>query len=670
MDYAKIASQVIENVGGKSNIKSVTHCATRLRFQLKNNDLRNEDVISDIEGVKGVFLTQSQFQIIFGSGLVNMVCDEVQKQLGTLTETKDEPEEKKGNPIQRFVKMLSDIFVPIIPAIVAGGLLMGLNNLLTSALINGHSIIELYPQWQGLASAINTFANAPFTFLPVLIGFSAAKKFGGNAFLGAAMGMIMVHPDLLNAYQIGVAEPPVWNIFGFEIAAIGYQGTVLPVLAVSWILANIEKRLHKVTPTWLDNLSTPLLSILITSFLTFICVGPILREAGNLLAVGITWVYNTLGPVGGALFGFAYAPITMTGMHHSFIAIETQLIAESATTGGSFIFTTASMNNVAQGAAVIAVLLLTKNDKMKSICSASGISALLGITEPAMFGVTLKLKYPFYAAMIGSAAGSAFLAGTKTLAQALGAAGLPGFISMKPDHYLNFAIGLVISMGVSFILTSVFWKKFGLDKDEANASAAKAQADAASALTVNYENKPAEETVSSINAELEKINETVESDKNTKSTETAVTELYSPMAGEVLPVEKSEDPMFASKMLGDGIAVNPSDGTVYAPCDGTLSLLYETKHALGITTDSGIDLLIHVGIDTVQMNGEGFETFAAQGDRIRKGQKLLTVDLNLVKEKGYSTQTMMILPQADGITASILPAAQAGPETLIMTLNR
>ncbi|PNV61684.1 PTS beta-glucoside transporter subunit EIIBCA [Clostridium sp. chh4-2] len=663
MDYAKIASQVIENVGGKSNIKSVAHCATRLRFQLKNNDLRNEDVISDIEGVKGVFLTQSQFQIIFGSGLVNLICDEVQKQLGTLTETKDEPEEKKGNPIQRFVKMLSDIFVPIIPAIVAGGLLMGLNNLLTSALINGQSIIELYPQWQGLASAINTFANAPFTFLPVLIGFSAAKKFGGNAFLGAAMGMIMVHPDLLNAYQIGISEPPVWNIFGFQIAAIGYQGTVLPVLAVSWILANIEKRLHKVTPTWLDNLSTPLLSILITSFLTFICVGPVLREAGNLLAAGITWLYNTLGPVGGAIFGFAYAPITMTGMHHSFIAIETQLIAESATTGGSFIFSTASMNNVAQGAAVIAVLLLTKNEKMKSICSASGISALLGITEPAMFGVTLKLKYPFYAAMIGSAAGSAYLAWTKTLAQALGAAGLPGFISMKPEHYMNFAIGLVISMGVSFILTSVFWKKFGLDKDEANAAAAKAT----STKAVIQEGISTEKTVSANDPAAE--SEPAAADKETVKA-AAAAELYSPMKGEVLPVEQSEDPMFASKMLGDGIAVNPTDGTVYAPCDGTLSLLYETKHALGITCDNGIDLLIHVGIDTVQMNGEGFETFAAQGDRIRKGQKLLTVDLDLVKEKGYSTQTMMILPQADGITANIIPTAQAGPETMVMALYR
>ena len=291
-------------------------------------------------------MTQTQFQIIFGSGLVNLVCAEVQKQIGQSAETpeEDEKSEKKGNILQRFVKLLSDIFVPIIPAIVAGGLLMGLNNILTSALFNGQSLIELYPQWQGLASAINTFANAPFTFLPVLIGFSATKKFGGNPYLGAAMGMIMVHPDLLNAYNIGIAEPPVWSIFGFDIPAIGYQGTVLPVLAVAFILATIEKKLHKVTPTWLDNLTTPLISILVTSFLTFICVGPVLREAGNLLAAGITWLYNTLGPIGGGIFGLAYAPICLTGMHHSFIAIETQLISNVAQTGGSFIFTTASMN--------------------------------------------------------------------------------------------------------------------------------------------------------------------------------------------------------------------------------------------------------------------------------------------------------------------------------------
>ena len=613
MDYAKIAGLVIQYVGGKENIRSVAHCATRLRFQLRDNGLRNEEAISDIEGVKGVFLTQSQFQIIFGSGTVNLVCAEVQKQLGVMEEKPEDKNEEKGNPVQRFIKMLSDIFVPIIPAIVAGGLLMGLNNLLTSPLIHGQAVIALFPQWQGLATAINTFANAPFVFLPVLIGFSATKKFGGNPFLGAAMGMIMVHPDLLNAYQIGIADPPMWNIFGFQIAAIGYQGTVLPVLAVSWILANIEKRLRRVTPSWLDNLTTPLLSILVPSFLTFIFVGPVLREAGNLLAAGITWLYNTLGPVGGALFGFAYAPITMTGMHHSFIAIETQLLADSVHTGGSFIFSTASMNNVAQGAAVLAVLLMTKNDKIKSICSASGISALLGITEPAMFGVTLKLKYPFYAAMAGSAVGSAYLAATKTLAQALGAAGLPGFISMKPDHYMNFAIGIILSMGVSFALTIVFWKKVGLEKQDSTKAAP-------------VSGLPAPET---------------------PDTQTAV--LYAPMKGEMIPVERSEDEVFASKALGDGVAINPEDGMVYAPCDGTVTLLFPTRHAVGIRTESGVEVLIHIGINTVQLDGQGFEAYVAQGDTVKQGDQLILADLDLIREKGLNPQTMMILPEGAGL---------------------
>ena len=658
MDYAKTASLVIKYVGGKSNIKSVAHCATRLRFQLKDNELRDEEAISDLEGVRGVFLTQSQFQIIFGSGTVNLVCAEVQKQLGNMEEGPEDKEagEEKGNPIQRFIKMLSDIFVPIIPAIVAGGLLMGLNNLLTSPLFHGQAVIELFPQWQGLATAVNTFANAPFTFLPVLIGFSATKKFGGNPFLGAAMGMIMVHPDLLNAYQIGIADPPMWNIFGFQIAAIGYQGTVLPVLAVSWILANIEKRLRRITPSWLDNLTTPLLSILVTSFLTFIFVGPVLREAGNLLAAGITWLYNTLGPVGGALFGFAYAPITMTGMHHSFIAIETQLLADSAHTGGSFIFSTASMNNVAQGAAVLAVLLMTKNDKIKSICSASGISALLGITEPAMFGVTLKLKYPFYAAMTGSAVGSAYLAGTRTLAQALGAAGLPGFISMKPDHYLNFAIGILLSMGVSFILTIVFWKRFGLEKPEGQ-KAVKAE------TAVKAEVKRAEG--------IEKA-EDVESAGGAEHTGDAETTtiLYSPMKGEILPVDQSMDEVFASRALGDGIALNPEDGMVHAPCDGTISLLFPTKHAVGITSDTGVEVLIHIGINTVQLDGAGFEAYVAQGDKVKRGDKLILADLKLIKEKGLNPQTMMILPEGGGLKTEEYPLAGADAGTRAMAVRR
>ena len=637
MDYAKIASQVIENVGGKDNIKSVQHCATRLRLQLKNNDLRDEDAVSDIEGVKGVFLTQSQFQIIFGSGLVNLVCDEVQKQLGgdVGPAADEEPEEEKGNIIQRLVKVLSDIFVPIIPAIVAGGLLMGINNILTSALIDGKSIIELYPQWKGLATAINTFSNAPFTFLPVLIGFSATKKFGGNPYLGAAMGMIMVHPDLLSAYSIGIADPPIWNIFGFHIEAIGYQGTVLPVLAVAFILATIEKKLHKVTPTWLDNLTTPLLSIMVTSFLTFIIVGPVLREAGNLLAAGITWLYNTLGFIGGGLFGLAYAPICLTGMHHSFIAIETQLIADAAHTGGSFIFTTASMNNVAQGAAVIAVLFLTKNEKMKSICSASGVSALLGITEPAMFGVTLKLKYPFYAAIIGSGVGSAYCAATKVLAQAMGAAGIPGIISMKPQDYPNFLIGLVLSMAVSALMTVIFWKKFNLGAEE----------------QTNKKKETKTEEVQEVKAV------------------TGPEDLYSPMKGEVLPIEKSNDAAFASKAMGDGVAINPEEGVIYAPADGKISLVFPTKHAIGITLNSGAELLIHAGIDTVKMDGEGFELYVNTGDEVKKGDKLLSFNMDLVKEKGYQTQTMFLVADEKGKELEVSPADKADNSTKIMTLK-
>lgn len=569
MDYAKIASQVIENVGGKENIKSVAHCATRLRLQLKNNDLRNEEVISDIEGVKGVFLTQSQFQIIFGSGLVNLVCNEVQKQLGTIVETAEEDEkEEKGNLLQQFVKMLSDIFVPIIPAIVAGGLLMGLNNILTSGMFDGKSIIDLYPQWKGLATAINTFANAPFVFLPVLIGFSATKKFGGNPFLGAAMGMIMVHPDLLNAYSIGVVEPPIWDIFGFQIEAIGYQGTVLPVLAVSFILAFIEKRLHKVTPTWLDNLTTPLLSIMVTSFLTFICVGPVLREAGNLLAAGITWVYNTLGFVGGGLFGLAYAPICLTGMHHSFIAIETQLIAEVAKTGGSFIFTTASMNNVAQGAA-----------------------------------------------------------------------GIPGIISMKPDDYMNFIIGLALSMAVSATLTIVFWKKFNIEGETAATANTKEVV-----LPQNNDTK----------AIVEEKEEVV---------------LYAPLKGEVLPVEKAADPAFASKAMGDGVAINPEDNVVYAPADGTVSLVFPTKHAMGITLTTGAELLIHVGLDTVQMEGEGFETYVKAGDQVKKGDKLISFDRGLIAQKGFKDQTMLLVAETNGQDVEVMPAKEADLTTEIIKLK-
>ncbi|WP_278926262.1 sucrose-specific PTS transporter subunit IIBC [Staphylococcus auricularis] len=467
MNYKKSAEEILQAIGGKENIHSMTHCATRLRLVLNDESQVDEAALSEMEVVKGTFSTGGQYQIIIGSGTVNKVYNELEKVAGkadTSHESEEEPQRKQHmNPIQRFVKLLSDIFVPIIPAIVAGGLLMGLNNILTAPglFYDKQSLIEVHDQFAGLAGMINIFANAPFTLLPILIGFSAAKRFGGNAFLGAALGMILVHPDLMNAYEYPKALEagkaiPHWDLFGLKINQVGYQGQVLPMLVAAYILAKIERGLRKITPTVLDNLLTPLLSIFVTAFLTFLFVGPITRTIGYWISDGLTWLYDIGGAIGGLIFGLLYAPIVITGMHHSFIAIETQLIADSSSTGGSFIFPIATMSNVAQGAAALAAFFIVKeNKKLKGVASAAGISALLGITEPAMFGVNLKLRYPFIGAIIGSGIGAAYISFFKVKAIALGTAGIPGFISISATNggWLHYGIGMVIAFVIAFIVT-------------------------------------------------------------------------------------------------------------------------------------------------------------------------------------------------------------------------
>ncbi|MCW6701361.1 sucrose-specific PTS transporter subunit IIBC [Anaerococcus sp. NML200537] len=632
MNNQELAKIIVDKVGGKDNIISYQHCATRLRLVLKDFDKIDRDFIDDLEGVQGTNIANGQYQIILGPGKVNLVTGEVGKIVGEsgASEPSDAP---KGNILQRGVKVLSDIFVPIIPAIVAAGLLMGINNILTSPFFNGRtdSIISLYPQIADLANMINVFSSAAFAFLPVLIGFSATKKFGGNPFLGAAMGMIMVHPELLNAYVLGTTAPadvPVWNILGLAIPAVGYQGTVLPVLAVSWILAKIENFLHDKTPIWLDNLTTPLLATLITGFITFILVGPIMRNAGDMLTNAITFIYTKLGFVGGAIFGLLYAPITLTGMHHSFIPIETQLIANQAVSGGSFIFPTASMNNVAQGAAVIAVLLTTKNEKMKSTAAASGVSAMLGITEPAMFGITLRLRYPFIAAIIGSAAGSAYIALRHVLAIALGAAGIPGIISIRPENWLDFIIGLLIAMVVAFGLTIFFGKS--------NMFAAKEKPDPKAKDQPKVPEKPAEKP-----AEKEEI--------KAATPKKEIIEIFNPVKGEVFNVSQSVDQTFASKMMGDGVCINPSEGRVYAPFDGEVASIFPTGHAVTLSSEDGINVLIHVGVDTVSLDGAGFTKHVKDGDKVKTGDLLIEFDPDLIKSKGLSDQTMVIIMDSDGM---------------------
>lgn len=468
MNFPKIAEQVIEKLGGKNNIATAAHCATRLRIVLNDESKVDKEGIEAIEGVKGQFSVAGQYQIIFGSGTVNKVHEQLTKQLGIGDVSKAEVAEAalgQQNLLQRIVKGLADIFVPIIPAIVAGGLLMGLYSMLTSIgfFWDNHSVVTKYPEISDLVDFINTIANAPFVFLPVLLGFSATRKFGGNPFLGAALGMLLVHPSLSDGWNYAkiLMEGNIkyWNVFGLEIEKVGYQGTVIPTIISAWVLATLEKNFRKFIPSYLDNLITPMFSLFIAGFLAFTVIGPFGREAGSLISAGLTWLYDTLGFFGGAIFGTLYAPIVITGMHQTFIAVETQLLAEITQTGGTFIFPIAAMSNIAQGAACLGVALALKDAKIRGLAVPSGISALLGITEPAMFGVNLRYRQAFIAAMIGSGLASAFIAFFNVKAIALGAAGFLGIPSIKPDSLAMYSIGMVISFVVAFSLSFLFVRR-------------------------------------------------------------------------------------------------------------------------------------------------------------------------------------------------------------------
>ncbi|MFZ7317408.1 sucrose-specific PTS transporter subunit IIBC [Avibacterium avium] len=482
MNFPNVAKQVIDKLGGKDNISALAHCATRLRIVVKDEGKIDKEAIENIDGVKGQFAVSGQYQIIFGSGTVNKVHDEMAKQLNIGDMTKNEvakqASENNQGLIMRLVKGLADIFVPIIPAIVAGGLLMGIHSMLTAqgffwdvpqALrdsgqpITGYSVVDRFSNLSDLVDFINTIANAPFVFLPVLLGFSATRKFGGNPFLGAALGMLLVHPALADGwnYALTAAQGKIthWNVFGLEIEKVGYQGTVIPTLISAWVLATLEKTFRKFVPSYLDNLITPMFSLFIAGLLAFTVIGPIGREAGDLITIGLTWLYDKLGFIGGGIFGTFYAPIVITGMHQTFIAVETQLLSNMSLSGGTFIFPIAAMSNIAQGAACLGVAFALKDPKVRGLAVPSGISALLGITEPAMFGVNLRYRQAFLAAMIGSGLSSAFIAFFNVKAQALGAAGFLGIPSIKPDSLAMYSVGMMISFAVAFTLSVILVKR-------------------------------------------------------------------------------------------------------------------------------------------------------------------------------------------------------------------
>lgn len=466
MEYSEEAKQIVEAIGGIENINAATHCVTRLRFALDNEDIVDKNKLEKIDVVKGTFSANGQFQIVIGQGTVDKVYKALVHETGIKEATKEEVKAAGGqklNPLQRGIKVLADIFIPILPAIVMAGLLLGLNNILVNPIFTDQPIIEMYPSWAGVADMINVIANTAFTFLPALIGWSAVKRFGGNPLLGIVLGLILVHPSLMPASDYAVAaakgEAPTWNLFGFEVNMMGYQGQVLPVLVASWVLASIERWLRKRVIDSLQLLVVAPVALLVTGFLAFIVIGPVTFTIGNWITNGLIAIFEAVPLIGGLIYGLFYAPLVITGMHHTFLAVDLQLIGS---TGSTFLWPIVALSNIAQGSAVFAMFLATKNEKLKGLAGTSGISAWLGVTEPAMFGVNLQYRYPFIAAIIGAAIAGALITVSNVQASSIGVGGIPGFLSIS-NSIGAFFIGMLIVIVVPFIITFIIAKRKQLE---------------------------------------------------------------------------------------------------------------------------------------------------------------------------------------------------------------
>lgn len=639
----KNVERIVEAVGGKDNIEAATHCVTRLRFALVDDSKVDSQALEANDLVKGQFSSQGQFQVVIGPGLVDQVYDEMMDITGGARVSKDEVKNiasKKQNPLQRAIKTLADIFIPILPAIVMAGLLLGINNLLTGPGIfyEGQSLIQVHPEWADVASIINLIASTAFTFLPVLIGWSAVRQFGGNPLLGIVLGLILVNPDLLSAYQYADAKlegaVPVWNLFGFEVEKIGYQGQVLPVLVSAYILAKLEKFLNKRVHDSIKLLVVAPVALLVTGFLAFVLVGPITFAIGNVLTSGLVSIFDSFAALGGLIYGGLYALLVITGMHHTFLAVDIQLIGSE---GGTFLWPMLALSNIAQGAAALAMMFIMKEQKAKGLAVTSSISAFLGVTEPAIFGVNVRHKYPFIFGMIGSGIAGVLLAVNNVLASSIGVGGIPGFLSIFPNQWGVFFIGMAIVLVIPFTGTLLFGR-YQLSKQPRRTTEGNP-----AGLDATEQVVPAALN-GSFQSESLNSSESANS-PTTEAAQEAVVDIMAPIKGEVVPLSEVPDPAFADKQMGQGIAILPSEGKVYAPFDGQVAhLIKKSKHAIILTDTNGVQILIHVGINTVSLKGEGFTAHVETGAEISKGQLLLEFDMNRIQEAGLPVITPVIIP--------------------------
>ena len=612
LDYRKCAQEIVDHIGGRDNVAQAAHCATRLRLVIKDNSKVDKEYLDNVEGVKGMFESNGQLQLIIGTGTVNKVYDEFLSITGMTAATKDDVKAAAAakQPLwKQLLKPIGDVFVPILPAIVASGLMMGL----VEALGKIPGLNFAGTDWYAFLDMV---ANTAFAYLPVIVAISAARVFGGNIFLGAVIGLLMIHSALTNGWN-AAAGYDVWYLFGhiritesyslFQINQLGYQGHVIPVIIAVLLMSNVEKWFHKHVPEMLDLFITPLCTVLITALVTFTIIGPIFSGLETMVLNGAQILVKN--PLGAMVMGAIYPVTVVMGLHHMYNVIEAGMLSS---VGLNTWMPIASAANFAQFGACLAVGLKAQSNKTKVIAVPSALSAALGITEPAIFGVNLRFYKPFVAGMVGGAIGSIFGAITGIGATAYGVTGIPGYLTINNAGV--YTVLLLVSGGIAFAGTWTFWK------EEVKKPVSK-PAEEAAAETGKFEQKPV------ITCEAGTI--------------------LAPIDGNVIPQDKIPDETFASGVLGAGVGIEPEGEVVYAPFDGEVSSVADSKHAIGLSGPGDMEVLIHVGVDTVAMNGEGFEPLVEDGDKVKAGQPILRFSKAAIKAADHPDVVVVLLTNSD-----------------------
>ena len=620
------SKKLLEYVGGRENIAAVSHCVTRMRFVLNDPSKADTEAIESLSSAKGTFTQAGQFQVIIGNEVSTFYNDfaEVAGIEGVSKEAVKKAAMQNQTLIQRIMSSLAEIFAPLIPAIIVGGLILGFRNIIGEiALFDGgtKTLTQISVFWAGINSFLWLIGEAVFHFLPVCIVWSITKKMGTTQALGIVLGITLVSPQLLNAYSVATtaaAEIPKWNFGLFQVDMIGYQAQVLPAVLAGFTLVYLERFFRKVCPAMISMIVVPFCSLLISVAVAHGILGPIGWRIGAVISdcvnAGLTSPFKG---VFAGIFGFFYAPLVITGLHHMSNAIDLQLIADF---GGTTLWPMIALSNIAQGSAVLAMILLQKNDaKAKEVSVPACISCYLGVTEPAMFGVNLKYGFPFICGMAGSAVGAVLSVVSGIKANAIGVGGIPGILSIQPQYMGLFAAAMGLVILIPFCLTYAIGRKKGIGGGREN------------------QNEASRENRSEAGHEASR-------EEGKDSASQPIRELKAYVSGEVIPMEDVPDQVFASRPLGDGVAIKPTDGVLRAPADAMVAVVMEESlHACGLVLDNGMELLLHIGLDTVEMKGDGFRAFVKPGDRVRAGEELIAFDREKIAGAGHSDMVIMVL---------------------------